>query len=284
MEKSKDEAKENTTEEGKKMIEKKIGFIGCNNMNGAILVGALESKTVSKENIYVYDISPKVIQKMESLGVNIVKGNKELCESSDIIILGTKPHHVKAAIGQCGEALEGKGLVSVAAGISTQQLKEMTKEKTRILRTMPNTPAMVGAGVTAFCLETDLLKEEVEEMVKIFEGIGTVEWIEERLINVVAAISGSGPAFLSIFVEGLADGGVNNGLTRELAYKLAAETLVGTGKMLLETNLHPGQLKDMVSSPGGTTIAGIKALEEGGLRHTVMDCVDRATEKATKLI
>jgi len=148
---------------------------------------------------------------------------------------------------------------------------------------MPNTPAMVGAGVTALCKETDLLEEEKAEVVGIFEGIGTIEWVEERLINVVAAISGSGPAFFSMFVEALGDGGVKNGLPRELSYQLAAQTMVGTGKMLLETQLHPGQMKDMVSSPGGTTIEGIKALERGGLRHAVMDCVDEATKKAERL-
>ena len=266
------------------MAGKKIGFIGCNNMNGAILLGALESKVILKENVYVFDISSKVIEKMKSIGVNVVKSNKELCEGSDIIVLGTKPHHVRQAIEQCEGELAGKVLISVAAGISTDELRKMTNGKTRILRTMPNTPAMVGAGVTAFCLETDLRSEEKEEVVQLFEGIGTVEWVEERLINVVAAISGSGPAFTSMFVEAMADGGVKNGLTRDLAYKLAAETLVGTGKMLLETNLHPGQLKDMVSSPGGTTIEGIKSLEKCGLRHAIIDCIDVSTEKAKKLI
>ena len=265
------------------MAEKKIGFIGCNNMNGAILLGALESRVILKENVNVFDISSKVIEKMKSIGVNVVKSNKELCEGSDIIVLGTKPHHVRQAIEQCEGELAGKVLISVAAGISIDELRKMTNGKTRILRTMPNTPAMVGAGVTAFCLETDLSEEEKEEVVQLFEGIGSVEWVEERLINVVAAISGSGPAFISMFVEAMADGGVKNGLTRDLAYKLAAETIVGTGKMLLEKNLHPGQLKDMVSSPGGTTIEGIKALEKGGLRHTVIDCIDESTEKAKKL-
>jgi len=267
----------------KEMTSKKIGFIGCNNMNGAILFGALESKVILKENVVVFDISPKVIEKMKSIGVKVVENNKKLCEESDIIVLGTKPHHVKQAIEQCEEGLVGKVLISVAAGISIDELRKMTSGKTRILRTMPNTPAMVGAGVTAFCLETDLSEEEKEEVVQLFEGIGTVEWVEERLINVVAAISGSGPAFLSMFVEAMADGGVKNGLTRDLAYKLAAETIVGTGKMLLEANLHPGQLKDMVSSPGGTTIEGIKALEKGGFRHAIIDCIDVSTEKATKL-
>ena len=265
------------------MVSKKIGFIGCNNMNGAILHGALKSKVIAKENVLVYDISPTVIERVKLLGVNVVENNQVLCEASDMIILGTKPHHVKDATQQCGEGLEGKALVSVVAGLSIEYLQKLTKGKTRILRTMPNTPAMVGEGVTAFCKETDLSGEEKAEMVEIFEGIGSVEWVEERLINVVAAISGSGPAFFSMFVEALADGGVKNGLSRELSYQLAAQTMVGTGKMLLETGLHPGQIKDMVSSPGGTTIEGIKALEKGGLRHAVMDCVDEATKKAEEL-
>ena len=266
------------------MANKKIGFIGCNNMNGAILQGALKRKVIAKENVFVYDISPAVMERVKLLGVNVVEGNQGLCEASDMIVLGTKPHHVKEAIEQCEEGLEGKALVSVAAGLSIECLQRLTKGKTRILRTMPNTPAMVGAGVTAFCVETDFSEEEKAEATKIFEGIGSVEWVEERLINVIAAISGSGPAFLSLFVEAFSDGGVKNGLSREFSYQLAAQTMVGTGKMLLETGLHPGQIKDMVSSPGGTTIEGIKALEKGGLRYAVMDCVDEATKKAEKLV
>jgi len=266
------------------MTNKKIGFIGCNNMNGAILQGALKSNVIAKENVFVYDISPIVMERMKSLGVNVVESNKALCEACDLIILGTKPHHVEEAIKQCQEGFDGKALVSVAAGLSIAHLKKLTKGKTRILRTMPNTPAMVGEGVSVFCVETDLLEEEKAEVMAIFEGIGTVEWVEERLINAVAAISGSGPAFFSMFVEALGDGGVKNGLPRELAYQLAAWTMVGTGKMLLETGLHPGQMKDMVSSPGGTTIEGMKALEKGGLRYAVIDCVDEATKKAEKLV
>lgn len=262
----------------------KIGFIGCNNMNGAILQGALSSGVLSKENVYVYDISSVVMDKMKQLGVNTVKNNKELCDSSDLIILGTKPHHVKGALEECHGHFEGKALISVAAGITIEQLRGLTESKARILRTMPNTPAMVGAGVTAFCKETDLLEEEKEEILSIFQGIGTIEWVEERLINVVAAISGSGPAYASLFIEAMADGGVKNGLPRDLSYHLAAMTLKGTSEMLLKMDLHPGQLKDMVTSPGGTTIEGIEALEKGGLRYAVIDCINKATKKASKLV
>ena len=265
------------------MINKSIGFIGCNNMSGAILQGILVSKIVSKEKIYVYDISPTVTSRVKAMGVQVVGSNKELCAKSDIIILGTKPQHAREALSQCEGWLNGKALVSIVAGITIKRLQEMVIGKPRVLRTMPNTPAMVSAGVTIFCRETDLLTEERLVITEVFGVLGTVEWMDEKLINAAAAISGSGPAYVAMFIEALADGGVKNGLSREVAYRLATRTFFGSAKLLLERGMHPGELKDMVTSPGGTTIEGVEALEKGGMRYAIMDCVNVATEKASKL-
>ncbi|MCL2865228.1 MAG: pyrroline-5-carboxylate reductase [Lachnospiraceae bacterium] len=265
------------------MNPKKIGFIGCNNMSGAILHGALEGRALSKENVYVYDINPVVIERMTSLGVNVVANNHELCQKSDLIVLGTKPQHLEGALLECGNALDGKAVVSIAAGITIERIDAMIVGKARILRIMPNTPSMVNAGANVFCLETDLKEDEKETVVAIFNAIGMVEWVPERLINAISGMSGGGPAYIAMFIEAMADAGVKNGIPREMAYRLSAQTCFGTAKMILETKMHPGMMKDMVTSPGGTTIEGVEALEKGGMRYAVMDCITRATKKASKL-
>ena len=265
------------------MTKKKIGFLGCNNMNGAILKGALKAGVLEKEDVLVYDIAPAVLEHMKGLGIKTVSNNKELCEQSDIIILGVKPQHVPIALEECGAAIEGKALMSIVAGLTIARLEKLLKAPARILRIMPNTPSLVGAGVNVFCQESQVTEEEKAVAVEIFSAIGMVEWVPEKLINVVSGLSGGGPAYIAIFIEAMADAGVQNGLSRDLSYRLAAGTCLGTGKLLLEREMHPGALKDMVTSPGGTTIEGVKALEKGGFRHAVMDCVTKATKKAGKL-
>lgn len=265
------------------MITKKIGFIGCGNMGGAILSGALESGVLPRENVNVYDIHPAVLQQLSPQGVHIASSNKEVCVKSDLIILCTKPQQAEEALASCGDKLSNKGLVSIAAGVTTERLQNMTKGTPRILRTMPNTPAMVFEAATALCSNTTLTADESQSVVELFSSIGVVEWIPEQLIDTVCGLSGGGPAYVAMFIESLADGGVKNGLSRETAYRLAAQTCMGSAKMILETGIHPGALKDMVTSPGGTTIEGIGVLEKGGLRHAIIDCITVATAKSSQL-
>lgn len=265
------------------MINKKIGFIGCGNMGGAILFGALESGVLPKENAYVYDINPAMMEKAESWGVNLCTNDEDVCVKADIILLAVKPQNAAEALGMCSKALDGKAMMSIVAGVTVERLQNMIDGTPRILRLLPNTPAMVFEGAFAICSDNDFTEEELEIAKAIYGSIGIIEMIPEKLIDAACALNGGGPAFVAMFIEAMADGGVKQGLPRATAYRLAAQTALGTAKMILETGLHPGQIKDMVTSPGGTTIEGCEALERGGMRGAVIDCINKATEKSKKL-
>ena len=259
------------------MINKKIGFIGCGNM------GALESGVLPKENAYVYDINPAMMEKVEGWGVNLCADDEDVCAKADIILLAVKPQNAAEALGMCNKALDGKAMMSIVAGVTVERLQNMIDGTPRILRLLPNTPAMVFEGAFAICSDNDFTEEELEIAKSIYGSIGIIEMIPEKLIDAACALNGGGPAFVAMFIEAMADGGVKQGLPRATAYHLAAQTALGTAKMILETGMHPGQIKDMVTSPGGTTIEGCEALERGGMRGAVIDCINKATEKSKKL-
>lgn len=265
------------------MINKKIGFIGCGNMGGAILFGALESGVLPKENAYVYDINPAMMEKAESWGVNLCTDDEDVCVKSDIILLAVKPQNAAEALGMCKKALDGKSMMSIVAGVTVERLQNMIDGTPRILRLLPNTPAMVFEGAFAICSDNDFTEEDLEIAKSIYSSIGIIEMVPEKLIDAACALNGGGPAFVAMFIEAMADGGVKQGLPRQTAYRLAAQTALGTAKMILETGMHPGQIKDMVTSPGGTTIEGCEALERGGMRGAVIDCINKAAEKSKKL-
>ena len=265
------------------MITQKIGVIGCGNMGGAILKGALASGVLSPEQAYVYDISPAAREVAHNLGVNVMANDEEVCKESDIILLAVKPQNAAEALEQCKKALDGKALMSIVAGVTVERLQNMIDGTPRILRIMPNTPALVFEGAFALCSDNDFTDEELTAAKAIYEKLGIVEMIPEKLIDAVCGLSGGGPAWVAMFIEAMGDAGVKNGLPRATAYRLAAQTCLGTAKMVLETGKHPGELKDMVTSPGGTTIEGCEALERGGMRFAVMDCVNVATEKSKRL-
>lgn len=265
------------------MVTKKIGIIGCGNMGGAILYGALESKVLPKENAYVYDINPEMREKAQKWGVNIAESDEDVCNKADIVLLAVKPQNASEALSMCKDALDGKALMSIVAGITVERLQNMVSGTPRILRIMPNTPAMVYEGAFALCSDNDFKEEELETAKSIYSTIGIVEMIPEHLIDTVCGLSGGGPAYVAMFIEAIADGGVKQGLPRKTAYRLAAQTCLGTAKMILEMGIHPGELKDMVTSPGGTTIEGCEALERGGMRAAVINCINVATEKSKQL-
>lgn len=265
------------------MIKKKIGFIGCGNMGGAILFGALESGVLPNENAYVYDINPEMMEKAEGWGVNLCTDDEDVCVKSDIILLAVKPQNAAEALGMCNTALDGKAMMSIVAGVTVERLQNMINGTPRILRLLPNTPAMVFEGAFAVCSDNDFTEEELEIAKAIYSSIGIIEMVPEKLIDAACALNGGGPAFVAMFIEAMADGGVKQGLSRQTAYRLAAQTALGTAKMILETGMHPGQIKDMVTSPGGTTIEGCEALERGGMRGAVIDCINKAAEKSKKL-
>lgn len=264
-------------------IIKKIGFIGCGNMGSAILKGIVASGTVAKDHIYVYDVSEAAQQAMRGFGVHVMNDNEEVCKAADIVFLAVKPQYMEQTLASTKTALEGKCVISIAAGLASGRIREMIHAKPRVLRTMPNTPAMVLAGAFALCNDCDLTEEEKTIAEQLFKPLGVVEWVPEHLIDAVCGVSGSGPAYVAMFIEAMADGGVREGLPRATAYRLAAQTVMGTAQMYLENGIHPGAMKDMVTSPAGTTIEGCYALEKGAMRASVMDAVHVGAERSREL-
>ena len=261
----------------------KIGFLGAGAMGGAILSGAINAGVLNPADVNVFDMSTAITDKYKALGCNIVSSNEELGKASDIVLLAVKPQYAKGALAQLGNTLEGKAVISIMAGIKVAAIREMIQGNFRVLRLMPNTPALVNCGAFALDADTDFTAEEKEFAQKLFEACGIVEWMPEPLIDTACGLSGAGPAYIYLVIEALADGGVMKGLPRATAQKLAAQTVMGAAKMVLETGDHPGKLKDNVCSPGGNTIVGVKTLEEHGVRGAFIDTVDKAVERAKEL-
>lgn len=262
----------------------KIGFIGMGNMGSAILKGLLESG--EKERLW-FTAAHK--EKMEQVtgdtGVAHASSNADCAAGSKYVILAVKPQYFDVVFQEIGPVLTKEHIViSLAPGISIQNIWERLGKKARVIRAMPNTPAMLGAGMTGLAYEASLFTEEEKAQVeKIFSACGRVELVEERQMDAVGCVSGCSPAFVYMFIEALADGGVKYGLSRKAAYEMAAQTVMGSARMVLETGKHPGQLKDEVCSPGGTTIAGVSALEEHGFRSAVIKAADACYEKSQRM-
>lgn len=258
----------------------KIGFLGAGAMGGAIINGILNAGIINAEDVHIYDTSEKICATHAARGCKICISSSELCKDVDMIVVAVKPQYASSALNGLEMSIEGKAVVSVMAGITTTRIREMIKSNIRVLRTMPNAPAFVSAGAFVLCDDTDFSCEERIFIEHLFNSIGTVEWMNENLIDTACGLSGSGPAFVALFIEALADGGVLEGLPRLTAYHLAMQTVYGSAKMLLETDMHPGQLKDMVSSPAGTTIIGCQVLEERGFRAAAINAVQAATRRS----
>ncbi|MEL7608469.1 MAG: pyrroline-5-carboxylate reductase [Bacillota bacterium] len=262
----------------------KLGFVGAGNMAQAILKGALDKHVLEASDVLIYDPdTDKAQSQAKQYGVTIARSNAELCAASDIVLLAVKPNVCASALKEIGTALNGKALISIVAGWDMRRLQAELDDRVHILRVMPNTPSMVGEGMTAFDQSHTLLPDELAFATSIFSSIGRVISVPDTLMSAVTGVSGSGPAYVYLFIEALADAGVLAGLPRATAYELAAQTVVGAGKMVLETGLHPGVLKDAVCSPGGTTIEAVYELESAGFRAAVMRAVDACILKAGAL-
>ncbi len=261
----------------------KFGVLGFGNMGGAIVKGAAAKGVLKKEDVLVYDPKEPALKAAEDFGLKTVGSVKDLAAASDIVLLAVKPQQYVQTLAEAEDALDGKAILSIVAGTSIERLQNATKGTPRILRIMPNTPALVFEGAFALCQENDLKEEEKEFATKLFTSIGIVEWVKEYDIDAICGLSGGGPAYAAMFIEALSDGGVKEGLTRDVATKFAIQTVLGTAKLLLETGMHPGQLKDMVTSPAGTTIEGVEAMEAGAFRFSVIDAVVQATERSREL-
>lgn len=261
-----------------------LGFIGAGNMAEAIITGILKKKICVPGDIIAFDINPTRMETMaKRFGICTAENPEDVARTADAIILAVKPGTVEAVTRTIREQMPHKLLISIAAGIGIASIQAVIGQDTRVIRVMPNTPALVMEGVSCLACSPACLDNDRQLALEIFGGIGLCLELDERLINAVTGLSGSGPAYGFLFIEALADGGVRSGLPRDVALKLAAATVKGAAALVLETGKHPGDLKDMVASPGGTTIEGLAVLESRGFRSAVMDAVFAAYQKAAGL-
>jgi pyrroline-5-carboxylate reductase len=264
---------------------KRVAFLGAGNMGEALIKGLTQTGLVPAGSISAADPRADHLgQVANRYGIRAVTDNSALVSGADVIILAVKPQIMAAVLKEVASAVnESKLLISIAAGVATRKLRDQLGKPVRLIRVMPNTPALVLEGVTAIARAEGLRPGDLEAAQELFAAVGKVVVLEESAMDAVTGLSGSGPAYVAIAIEALADGGVKMGLDRATATLLAAQTVLGSARLILETGVHPGQLKDMVSSPGGTTIAGIAALEDGGLRRALMQAVERATLRSREL-
>jgi pyrroline-5-carboxylate reductase len=263
----------------------KVGFIGGGNMGEALIKGLIAANLVPAEAVYASDVRIERLRALDQqYGVQLCEDNAELVRQVDIVILAVKPQIMAPVVRHIASAVTRKKLlISIAAGVSTATIRAALGKDARLIRVMPNTPALVLEGATAIAKAEGLEPGDLDTAGEIFSAVGRVVTLDEELMDAVTGLSGSGPAYVALVVESLADGGVKMGLDRLTAMTLATQTVLGAARLMLETGMHPGALKDMVSSPGGTTIAGIAALEEGGLRHNLIRAVERATQRSREL-
>ena len=264
---------------------KRLGFVGCGNMGEAMVKVLVEADVVSSGALMASDTrSDRLADLDHRYGVRVAKDNVELARECDVVVLAVKPQIMASVLKEIASTLSRRQLViSVAAGVATARIRAEVGKDIRLIRVMPNTPALVLEGATAIAKAGGLEAGDLEIAQEIFGAVGKVVVLDEELMDAVTGLSGSGPAYVAVVIESLADGGVKMGLDRATAMTLATQTVLGAAKLLLETGLHPGSLKDMVSSPGGTSITGIAALEEGGIRTTFITAVERATQRSREL-
>lgn len=266
------------------MEEHRIGFIGAGNMAAALLRGLIRAGRVTPEQLRVSDIDPnKRDQTARAHGVG-VGTNEELAAWASVLILAVKPQTLPAALAECARSLRPDALViSVAAGVRCATIAKALPPSARLVRAMPNTPALVGAGATALAASPTATAADMALCRSLFDAVGRSVIVDETHMDAVTGLSGSGPAYVMLVIEALADGGVRAGLSRETAQLLATQTVLGSAQLLLDSGEHPAIWKDRVMSPGGTTSAGVEALEEGGLRHALIRAVRAATERSREL-
>lgn len=267
------------------MKTKQVGLIGAGNMAGALVRGLLASGTLAKEQLRVSDVRRERLEELaKAHGIVTTLDNRELVAWANLIVLSVKPQVMDRVLDDVGASIRPDTLVvSIAAGVPIRSIESRLHTGVRVVRAMPNTASIVLAGATGIAPGVHATEEDVAVAKTLFDATGRSVVLDESLIDAVTGLSGSGPAYVMLMIEALADGGVKVGLHRDTAMLLAAQTVYGSAKLLLETGEHPGRLKDMVTSPGGTAIAGLHTLEAGGLRRTLMDAVENATQRATEL-
>jgi len=263
---------------------KKIGFIGAGAMAEALIKGLIESKVAKPKEIHISDIRAERLEELKKrYDLEISTDNHKLIEKVDYLILAVKPKVVSIVLSQIGEDIsKSQKVFSIAAGVNTMMIEKHLEEEVAVIRLMPNTPALIGEGAIAYCLG-NFAQGDDKLVEQIFGTVGMTLKVEEELMDAVTGLSGSGPAYIYLIIEALSDAGVNVGLTRDDALALALQTIIGSAKMVLDLGKHPGELKDMVTSPGGTTITGLKVLEREGVRSALYQAVEAATIKSKEL-
>lgn len=264
---------------------KKIAFIGGGKMGSILVRGMIRRRIAPSKSITVTDIDqPRLKELATSLKVQVSRDNKKAVQEADIIVLAVKPQQFEEVLKNIRPAVNaGKLFISIAAGVSSGSIEKLLTKKPRVVRVMPNVNALAGQGAAAVAAGRYAKKEDVNYALAIFNAVGLAMEVDEKMMDAVTGLSGSGPAYCFVMIEALADAGVQLGLTRELAEKLAAQTMLGAASLCLTGAKHPAQLKNMVTSPGGTTAAGLKVLEEGKIRATLIDAVEAAAKRAKEL-
>lgn len=260
----------------------KVGFIGLGNMAKAIIGGMLKQNILSPEDIIGSAKTSATMEEVQrEFGISTIQENSKVAFLSDVVILAVKPIFFEEVIQEIKEEVTGKKLViSIAAGKTLTWITEQFGKDIKLIRCMPNTPALVGEGCTAVCSNSFVKSEDEELCLKWMGSFGKAILVPERLMDAAGAVSGSSPAYVFMFIEAMADAAVAAGMPRNQAYEFAAQAVLGSAKMVLETGKHPGQLKDMVCSPGGTTIEGVRVLEERGMRSAVIEALNACVEKS----
>lgn len=264
----------------------KLGFIGAGNMAAAIIGGVLGKGFLTADEVAVFDVSPAQCEKLTAkYPVAVLDSQEALIGQCETIVLAVKPVYLRRVLEKARPVAEGKNFISIAAGWTFGMLTGVLDAASgaRVLRVMPNTPAMVGEGFTALCEETTLPDEAFAWALAMFRTLGEVAVLPESLFDAVVAVSGSSPAYVFLFIEAMADAAVKLGMPRAMAYRAAAQAVLGAAKMVLETGKHPGELKDMVCSPGGTTIEAVASLERSGFRSSVIDAMAACAEKSRQM-
>ena len=264
---------------------KKIGFIGAGNMAGAIIGGIIKSNLVESQNVIASAKTMTNLNKLkDEYNINVTLDASEVVKNSDIVFMAVKPNIFDGVLESVKDLIgDEKIVVSIAAGKSISSMENIIGDDKKIIRTMPNTPALVNEGMSALCPNKNIEDEELKIVKGIFDSFGKSEVVGEYLIDSVIGVSGSSPAYVFMFIEAMADAAVVGGMPRKQAYNFAAQSVLGAAKMVIESGKHPGELKDMVCSPGGTTIEAVKVLENEGMRSSVINAVCACIEKSKEM-
>lgn len=266
-------------------MKKTIGFIGCGNMAKAMIGGLLKGEIFAPDNIVVWAPSEKSRNHMqETYKLGVLQSNQAVAKQSDYLVLAVKPYLYGQVMEEIKDHLKDESIViSIAVGVSLADMKAVLGKDVKLIRSQPSTPAFVGESASTLCPDSSVSKEELANILAIFESFGKVEVLDEELMQVVPGIASSAPAYTMLLIEAMADGGVLHGFPRDQAYRLSAQAVFGAAKLVLESGEHPGKLKDMICTPGGTTIEGVRILEEKGFRHAVISAVDACAKKSLAL-